>query len=113
MYIYTGKVNFSKYAKNEPFILVFAEGVDFGEPTAVYWQWTIDAQGSHNFNKESIGCVNFSNRNSDGTNLGLSHGQMYFFAVDLNTDLQSGSAIMSDGSTKSDPIELTLSFSTK
>lgn len=110
MYVYTGKVNFSTYSTDEQFTLVLADSVNYKDGCAAYWQWTVDASGVKNVNKECISTISESTCNSTGSKIAFGNGQMYFFTAEFAPDNKSGTAIMSDGAIKSSPIALALSF---
>ncbi|KAG7086110.1 hypothetical protein E1B28_003624 [Marasmius oreades] len=43
--VFTGKLNWLKYAENEMLTLVVPRGVSNGAPVGLYHQWTVDAKG--------------------------------------------------------------------
>ncbi|KAJ4176897.1 hypothetical protein NW767_015295 [Fusarium falciforme] len=42
--IWTGKLDWPKYASNEPILVLVPEGVGAGKPVLAFWQWTEDAE---------------------------------------------------------------------
>ena len=49
--VWTGKMDWSHYAVNEPFIVVAPQGLGSGKPILAFWQWTVDANGHKKGNK--------------------------------------------------------------
>ena len=43
--IFTGKITYQHYAKNDLAVLVIPRTLDVGQPILVYWQWSVDAKG--------------------------------------------------------------------
>lgn len=66
MLIYVGKLNYSPYASDELFTVVFRDNVQLGDRVSVIWQWTKDASGKTKANATAHGTVNKVSNNGSG-----------------------------------------------
>lgn len=74
MLIYVGKINYSPYASDELFSVVFRDNLLAGDRVMVIHQWTKDASGKNKANSAEHGTV------SQVTSNGISERDIEFFA---------------------------------
>ncbi|KAE8331493.1 hypothetical protein BDV39DRAFT_201142 [Aspergillus sergii] len=59
MLVYTGKLNYDSYARNEIITVIFGgEATTVNEPVVATWQWTENAAGEKKANSPSFGSLN-------------------------------------------------------
>ncbi|KAJ5794604.1 hypothetical protein N7457_001203 [Penicillium paradoxum] len=66
MLIYVGKLNYSPYASDELFTVVFRDNLQIGDRVSVILQWTKDASGKTKVNSTAHGTVNKVSINGSG-----------------------------------------------
>lgn len=66
MLIYVGKLNYSPYATDELFSVVFRDNIQTGDRVAVMLQWSKDSDGRVKSNFTTHGTVNKMSRNGSG-----------------------------------------------
>ncbi|PYH97055.1 hypothetical protein BO71DRAFT_396498 [Aspergillus ellipticus CBS 707.79] len=66
MLIYLGKLNYSPYASDEIFAVIFRDNVQIGDRVSVLLQWSKNASGHVKANSDDFGTVNKVSGNVTG-----------------------------------------------
>ncbi|TFK76111.1 hypothetical protein BDN72DRAFT_831549 [Pluteus cervinus] len=57
MFIFNGKLNWSKNAENECFTVVVPAGFALNDLISAHWQWTVDSKGRKQYNVSQLGVI--------------------------------------------------------
>ena len=100
MLIYRGKLNWSNYALNEGFTLIFPESeFKVGAPAIAAWQWAVNAQGAKKQNMFVKGVIDSVVISGSGERQIFFHqNQHYRFQGVFSDDMKSITVVMSDPS---------------
>lgn len=69
--VYTGKLTYAGFAKDEMITLVLPAGIAPDAPVGLYYQWTIDAKGVPKRNQVDVGKLSGVQNLADGTVAGV------------------------------------------
>lgn len=86
--VYTGKLTYGGFAKDEMITLVMPAGISPNAPVGLYYQWTVDAKGVPKRNQVDVGTLSGVQNLTDGTVAGVFkayYNYQFSFSADGNT----------------------------
>ncbi|KAG7100238.1 hypothetical protein E1B28_002012 [Marasmius oreades] len=96
--VFTGKLNWFKYAENEMLTLVIPRGVSNGAPVGLYHQWTVDASGVEKANNAVNSTFRDVKTDADGETKGTFGDGYYTYKVTLRSNGKEVEIVMSNPS---------------
>ena len=93
--IYTGKLNYGQYAKDEMITLVVPAGIFFDAPVGFYYQWTVDDKGVPKRNQVDVGTFCGVDVLQDGSVVGAYKASYYIYEFNFPPKQESVTITMS------------------
>lgn len=97
MYIYAGKLNWSKYSVGEVFVVILPDGpVRVGDTIYFFSQWTVDSQGNKSVNWFDKKVIETVSKTADGQDTFTLAHRWYSYNVVSNQNYKSLTITMSN-----------------